>query len=189
MAANDRHAALVDQLTDEIADLTSSDRWRRYLDFQGRFHRYSAGNVLLILAQCPDATRVAGFRAWRSHDRVVRKGERAIWILAPMVRPRSGDDPEGERAVCGFKWVPVFDVSQTDGGELPSVCRPLSGDDGVADFARLVDIARLLGFRVEDHRFEGPTNGDCCHARQQLSHSYSAAAALRIGDLWCGAGT
>jgi hypothetical protein len=183
MAANDRHAALVDQLTDGIADLTSSDRWRRYLDFQGRFHRYSAGNVLLILAQCPDATRVAGFRAWRSHDRTVRKGERAIWILAPMVRPRSNDGSDDGQAVCGFKWVPVFDVSQTDGGELPSVCRPLSGDDGVADFARLVDIARLLGFRVEDHRFEGPTNGDCCHSRRRIRVEVRRSPSQRLKTL------
>ena len=96
MATNDRHAELVDRLTDGIADLTSSDRWRRYLDFQARFHRYSAGNVLLVLAQRPDASRVAGFRAWLALGRAVRRGEHAIWILAPMVRPRPGDDPDDE---------------------------------------------------------------------------------------------
>jgi antirestriction protein ArdC len=183
MATNDRHAELVDKLTDGIADLTSSDQWRRYLDFQARFHRYSAGNVLLVLAQRPDATRVAGFRAWSAHGRAVRKGERAIWILAPMVHSRSCDEADTEPRVRGFKWVPVFDVSQTEGGELPSVCRPLSGDDGGADFGRLVEIAQLIGFRVEDHRFEGATNGDCCHSRRRIRVEADRSPRQRVKTL------
>jgi antirestriction protein ArdC len=183
MATNDRHAELVDRLTDGIADLTSSDRWRRYLDFQARFHRYSAGNVLLVLAQRPDASRVAGFRAWLALGRAVRRGEHAIWILAPMVRPRPGDDPDAEPRAGGFKWVPVFDVSQTEGEELPSVCRPLFGDDGAADFARLVEVARLIGFRVEDHRFEGPTNGDCCHGARRIRVAAGRSPRQRVKTL------
>jgi len=183
MATNDRHAELVDKLTEGIADLTSSNRWRHYLDFQARFRRYSAGNVLLILAQRPDATRVAGFSTWRAHDRAVRKGERAIWILAPMVRAATGDDAETAPRVRGFKWVPVFDVAQTDGAELPSVCRPLSGDDGCADFERLVEVARLIGFQVEDHRFEGPTNGDCCHRWRRIRVEATRSPSQRLKTL------
>jgi len=88
MAINDRHAELVDKLTDGIADLTSSDQWRRYLDFQARFHRYSAGNVLLVLAQRPNATRVAGFRAWLSYGRAVRNGV-SLRRLHRSSQPRS----------------------------------------------------------------------------------------------------
>jgi|HubBroStandDraft_1064217.scaffolds.fasta_scaffold28140_2 hypothetical protein len=183
MPAYDRHAELVDKLTEGIADLTSSAQWRRYLDFQARFRRYSAGNVLLILAQRPDATRVAGFRSWRDHGRAVRKGERAIWILAPMVGTKSDDDPESAPHVRGFKWVPVFDVAQTDGDELPSVCQPLSGDDGADDFERLVDVARLIGFRVEDHRFAGPTNGDCCHRRRRIRVEVTRSPNQRLKTL------
>lgn len=183
MAAKGRHAELVNQLTEGIADLTSSDQWRRYLDFQSRFHRYSAGNVLLILSQRPDATRVAGFRAWQAHDRAVRKGERALWILAPMVRHRCTGDQAGEERIGGFKWVPVFDVSQTEGAELPSVCRPLSGDDDGSAFDRLTEIATLIGFRVEDHRFDGTTNGDCCHRRHRIRIEAVRSARQRVKTL------
>ena len=183
MPANERHAELVDKLTEGIADLTSSVQWRRYLDFQARFRRYSAGNVLLILAQRPDATRVAGFRSWRDHGRTVRKGERALWILAPMVRAGKGDDPETAPRLCGFKWVPVFDVAQTDGDELPSVCRPLSGDHGAGDYERLVGIARLLDFHVEDHRFAGPTNGDCCHRLRRIRVEVARSPSQRLKTL------
>ncbi len=183
MPANDRHAELVDKLTEGIADLTSSDQWRRYLDFQGRFRRYSAGNVLLISAQRPEATRVAGFRSWRDHGRTVRKGEHAIWILAPMIHAATGDDPETTPRVRGFKWVPVFDVAQTDGDELPSVCRPLSGDEGAGDFERLVGIARLIGFQVEDHRFASPTNGDCCHRQRRIRVEVNRSPSQRLKTL------
>ncbi len=104
MTANNR-PELIEKLTEGIANLTSSEEWLRYLDFQSRFHRYSFGNVLLIAAQCHEATQVAGFNAWRKLNRFVRKGEKAIWILAPMVYKQTGaeggDDegryPEGRR--------------------------------------------------------------------------------------------
>jgi len=182
MATTNRHAELLGKLTDGIADLTSSAQWRRYLDFQSRFHRYSPGNVLLILAQRPEATRVAGYRAWQAHERAVSKGERAIWILAPMVH-RTRTTADGEECVRSFKWVPVFDVSQTEGRELPSICQPLSGDDAAADFVRLADIATLIGFRVEDHRFDGPTNGDCCHRRRRIRVEATRSSRQRVKTL------
>ena len=83
---------LLDTLAEGIRSLTGSDRWRSHLELQGRFHRYSFNNVLLIGAQDPDATRVAGFATWKGLGRSVRKGERAIWILAPMVGRPVHDD-------------------------------------------------------------------------------------------------
>jgi hypothetical protein len=95
--------------------------------------------------------------------------------------PSCADDAEPR--VRGFKWVPVFDVSQTDGDELPTVCRPLAGDDGAADFGRLVEIAQLIGFRVEDHRFDGPTNGDCCHRRRRIRVETDRSTRQRVKTL------
>src|SRR3954449_8723947 len=89
-----RRDQVLDQLTAGIAELVSSDAWRSWLTVQSRFHRYSFGNCLLILRQCPDATRVAGFHAWRKLGRAVRRGEKGIWILAPMTRRVDGDDDE-----------------------------------------------------------------------------------------------
>ncbi len=101
-----------------------------YLRMMSRFHRYSWANVLLIFTQRPTATHVAGFHAWLKLRRHVRKGERGIVILAPMVgRKRSDGDltEDSETRIFGFRAAHVFDVSQTDGeplAEFPTV----SGD-------------------------------------------------------------
>jgi hypothetical protein len=160
---------VMDRLAEGIANLTSSEEWRRYLEFQGRFHGYSFNNVLLIAAQCHEATQVAGFRAWQKLNRFVRKGEKAIWIIAPII-DRRGDTTDGaaEHGVRGFRFVPVFDVSQTEGRELPGVCSRLLGDDPCGLFARLLGVAGHLGFVVEDHEFAGNINGDCSHAERRI---------------------
>jgi len=169
VTAYDRHPEVITRLAEGIARLTTSDEWRRYLEFQGRFHSYSFNNVLLIAAQCPEATQVAGYRAWRRLGRFVRSGERAIWILAPLVYRRPGDaEDDAERVVRGFKFVPVFDVSQTEGEELPSVCSRLVGDDPAGHFARLTAVAQRLGFSVEEHAFAGNVNGDCSHDEHRI---------------------
>src|SRR3954451_12463701 len=72
------------RLEQAVSAIHDSDTFRRYLDAQARFHRYSWGNVLLIASQCPDATQVAGFATWKSLGRSVRKGERGIRILVPI---------------------------------------------------------------------------------------------------------
>ena len=98
---------LLDQLQRGIRELTDSRAWARYLAAQSRFHGYSYANVLLIGAQREDATMVAGAGTWRRFGRHIRRGEQAIWILAPM-RTRARAE-EGSDAVRGFIRVPVFD--------------------------------------------------------------------------------
>ncbi len=122
MTAKNNHPELIDQLTEGIANLTSSTEWQRYLDFQSRFHRYSFGNVLLIAAQCHEATRVAGFNAWRKMNRFVRKGEKAIWILAPMVY-KNADAEDGERR-SGHPRLQVRRRSSTSPRPTAKSCRP-----------------------------------------------------------------
>jgi len=155
----------IERLTDGIAQLTSSEAWTAWLRVQARFHRYSFSNALLIALQCPEATRVTGFHTWRRLGRTVQRGESALWILAPVTRRVvSDDDPEqSTRVVTAFKPVPVFDVSQTSGDDLPEICTRLSGDDPLDAYAELVQVARSIGFTVEDHAFEDETNGDCSH--------------------------
>ena len=105
--------------------LVTSEGWTKYLNFAARFRQYSLNNTLLILAQNPDATRVASYKKWLEVGRQVRKGEHALSIFAPMTRTRE-DKKTGEekRFVSGFRLVPVFDVSQTDGDPLPEEIRP-----------------------------------------------------------------
>ena len=82
MARSDKLAETHDRLIGAIESLTSGDEWRRMLDVARQFHSYSFGNLMLIGAQAPNATRVAGFRTWKKLGRSVRKGEHGIAILA-----------------------------------------------------------------------------------------------------------
>jgi hypothetical protein len=119
-----------------------------YLSAMASFHDYSFGNVMLIARQKPSATNVAGVRTWNSLGRFVKRGEKGILILAPMVgyrRPRQDeiatsmdnnnaandrkDERKTERQLIGFRGVYVFDVSQTEGKELPNLTE-VKGDVG-----------------------------------------------------------
>jgi antirestriction protein ArdC len=99
-----------------------------YLNVTARFHRYSWTNCLLIAMQCPTATHVAGFRAWLGLGRHVRKGEKGIAILAPIICKRKGEAQEQDDSsstaeavghLVGFRNAYVFDIAQTDGQDLP----------------------------------------------------------------------
>jgi antirestriction protein ArdC len=101
-----------------------SETLTNYLKTIGRFHRYSFHNVLLIALQKPHASHVAGFRTWNQLGRFVKKGEQGILILAPIVRRRAENPDDDEKAssrIAGFRAAYVFDVSQTDGQELPQI--------------------------------------------------------------------
>ena len=124
----------MERLEEGVRGVFESGRYRRYLAVMSRFHGYSANNCLLIAMQRPDATLVAGYRAWQDKfGRQVRKGERGMKILSPVVvkAKASGDDigearddsaEEGVgRRLAGFRLATVFDVSQTDGRELPTL--------------------------------------------------------------------
>ncbi|HZQ86064.1 MAG TPA: ArdC-like ssDNA-binding domain-containing protein [Acidimicrobiales bacterium] len=159
-----------------IERLTTSGRWQEYLKVQSKFHRYSFNNTLLICLQRPDATRVAGFHAWRKLGRNVRKGEKAIWILAPVtqrveLQVRSEDDEletVARRSPVAFKPTCVFDISQTDGVELPQVCTRLAGEDVTGVYGRLVAVARSLGYTVEEDHLTGEVNGDCNFEKRRI---------------------
>ena len=184
MAASNSRPELLAQLTEGVAKLTTSEEWTRFLDYQSRFHHYSFGNVLLIAAQCHEATQVAGFHTWRKMARFVRKGEKAIFILAPMVY-KNADAQEGDddRVIRGFKWVPVFDVAQTDGEELPSICNRLAGDDPSGLFAQLVAVAQSIGYTVEDGELGGSTNGDCSFELHRIRVEESNSPVQRVKTL------
>ena len=96
MPANaDKVRALHDSLTAQVEALVSGDDWARFLAVAARFHSYSPNNVWLVLAQRPQATRVAGYRTWQRLGRQVNKGAKGIAILAPCVyRRRSVDESE-----------------------------------------------------------------------------------------------
>lgn len=132
----DRAKKLAD---DALADLQAqleagrSEALLKFVECLSRFHHYSWLNCMLIASQRPDASRVAGFRKWLELKRHVRKGEKGIAILAPMTYRRKVEDDDGNEKTAtglrGFKVVHVFDVSQTDGEDLPEFTR-VTGDPG-----------------------------------------------------------
>lgn len=145
-----------------VEDLINSGRWAEYLRFQAKFYNYSCNNTILILMQCPHASRVAGFNTWKQLGRYVKKGEKAIKILAPLTYKKMVEDEKGNReektVVRGFRVVNVFDISQTEGEELPEICTPLAGDseDAAILFAALKEVIEI---DISEEEIPGSAHG------------------------------
>lgn len=117
----------------EALEKGQSDALKFYLGVMARFHQYSFCNQLLILAQRPEASHVAGYQRWQALGRQVQKGEKGIQILAP-IPAKLAEEPEAEHEttphrLCGFRTVYVFDVAQTSGKPLPEAPQA-QGDPG-----------------------------------------------------------
>ena len=127
----DKLEALHYQLIEAVADLASSEGWMRMLGAAARFYAYSPSNILLIGAQRPDATHVAGIRTWNALGRHVNKGEHGIAILAPCVYPTHPVDnaPRTPRADAALApdHVTAQAVPGADAGDSCRI-RPLGGD-------------------------------------------------------------
>jgi antirestriction protein ArdC len=151
-AAEAKRVEVLAKLSDGIDRLTESHEWQRYLDCQSKFHNYSFHNVLLILSQMPEASQVASFKKWQELERHVVKGETSIRIFAPSFRKeeveREGTTEE-VRKLNGFRMVPVFDVSQTEGEPLPEPVKLLDGQDPQDIFGKLTKVAESIGFSVQ----------------------------------------
>ncbi len=141
-----------DQLVSTV-EQGRSDQLKAYLAAMGHFHRYSINNAVLIAFHRPGATHVAGFHAWRKLGRHVKKNERGIAIMAPVIRRQKGrqqeDDKKNEddETVLTFKTAYVWDVTQTDGQPLPEFAR-VSGDPGVCT-ERLRQFAQANGIEIQ----------------------------------------
>jgi antirestriction protein ArdC len=138
-----------------------SDALTGYLKAIGRFHRYSLHNVMLIASQKPNASYVAGFRMWNELGRFVKKGEKGILILAPIVRRKPENEEEnredGSASIAGFRAAYVFDVSQTDGKELPQIGTVHGDPQEYAECLRSFAIAQ--GIVVEYSELIAPARG------------------------------
>src|SRR4051812_18496015 len=92
---DERLEEMHEALVKKTAALVTSEGWLQYLDFASKFRQYSFNNTMLILIQCPNATRVASYKKWTELGRQVRKGEKGLQIFAPMMRKRE-DATTGE---------------------------------------------------------------------------------------------
>ena len=157
---------ITNKLEQGVMDVYTSDNYKNYLSFMGKFYNYSAGNCILIWVQKPDASLVAGYKTWQNKfKRQVRKGEKSIYIIAPCprkymkeVKDKDGNMVEKEVQYIAYKAVPVFDISQTDGDEVPTLVKVLDGEVVEYDelIGKLIDIAPVPVTFEEIH---GSANG------------------------------
>jgi hypothetical protein len=134
---------------------------KEYLAAMARFRRYSWHNVMLIASQKPSATYVTGFHAWHKLGRFVKKGEKGILILAPIIRKKAETEPDQSSTVVGFRAAYVFDISQTDGQPLSEICN-VNGDpreyrERLAKF--VADQGVALGYSEEIAPTRGVSEG------------------------------
>ena len=177
MADNLTEKQKVQELTDKLerglTELFNSDSYKNYLSTMSKFHNYSFNNTLLIAMQKPEASLVAGYKAWQKNfDRHVNKGEKAIRILAPapykIKEERDKIDPvtqellldkdgnpqkeEVEITIPAFRAVSVFDVAQTDGKPIPELAAKelLSDVEGYQDMIRAVEAISPVPIELEE---------------------------------------
>jgi hypothetical protein len=153
-----------------------------YLGAMGRFHRYSFGNILEIARQKPSATRVAGMYAWNQLGRRVKKGEKGIRILAPVIGIRRKKDTEANKDIrtqnqpvlVGFRSAWVWDISSTEGRDLPELSCEVTGDVG-AYRERFMDFVIAQGITLEFQESIAPALGICYGDRIALLPGQSPA--------------
>jgi antirestriction protein ArdC len=151
-APEQRHRQLLEQLHAEAETLRTTAGWQRWLKVASRFRKYSLNNQLLIAMQRPEATRVAGYKAWQELGRHVNKGERGIAILAPLTRRVDDDDGDSQRVLLGFKVVRVFDIAQTSGEPLPTLMLPDIAGSSTQLFDALVSAAHAEELEVRQQQ-------------------------------------
>lgn len=200
---------LHDKLAAAVEALRDSETWAAYLRFCGGFHRYSFSNLLLIWAQCPEASRVAGYRAWQAKGRQVRKGERGIRIYGTgTVKVAADDEDNGEEVENGrrrvFFPVSVFDIAQTEVMEghedVSELAHTLTGDDERGILSRVVAYLTACGVVVEfaplraangytqpsDEKTGGPVRvviADHLSPAQQAKTALHEAAHIALGHI------
>ncbi|MBS1852813.1 MAG: DUF1738 domain-containing protein [Acidobacteria bacterium] len=139
----------------------------QYLAAMAKFHTYSFGNIMLIARQKPSASNVAGVRAWNSLGRFVRRGEKGILILAPMVGRKvktveeitreNGEEKNPQPQLYGFRAVYVFDISQTEGKDLPQLTEVKGDVSGYRE--RLVKFVATQSIELRYSDKIGPAKG------------------------------
>lgn len=182
---NERKKFLTAKLYDLALDLITdprkmddfADRWR------GGFHSYSFQNLMLIWVQKEDATLCAGFHQWKKHKRHVKKGESAIWILAPGIavkkvekENKDGEVEIEEKTIRYFFPVHVFDISQTEGQKL-EIGSPITGDSNIT-LEQLKDIFPEYELKISNGLADGSTNGKHIKVSERKSDAQMVCAYL-----------
>lgn len=177
--AEDKNKELLEKLEKGIVDTMNGEKYKAFLTLQSQFHTYSFNNAMLIYLQRPDATMVAGYESWKKLERQVMRGEKGISILAPspyktekqidkidpktnkpIIDPATGKPEQvtiNEQRLS-FRKVTVFDVKQTDGKELPSICNELQGNS-INSEKLIKAIKEISDYPVIEKNIESGTKG------------------------------
>lgn len=170
LIANKDTRGLSDYMKAGIKTYLNSDQYKEFLTAMSRLPNYSANNLMLLKAQKPNVQAVASFKVWKEKfGRMVNKGEQALRIWAPVIITKKDketgqpilDDKGKPETYTTFKLVPVFDVSQTNGKDLPKAVNQLEGR--YEDYAKLYRATKQLanenGVAVEVSAINSPANG------------------------------
>lgn len=187
MASDEKVKELTQKLLDGVKQTFESGNYKKYLEFVSTFHDYSLRNTILILAQKPNASLVAGFESWKKRSRYVKRGEKGIAIFAPSKVKQKKNVPvydeegsqkfypdgspvkeEKELTFIKFFVTNVFDVSQTDGEPLPQICNELQGtvDDYEKIFAAVKNISP---FKIEFEPIYTGSKGYCDYDHSRIA--------------------
>lgn len=184
---------ILKKLESGVKEVFSSERYHQFLNAMSTFHRYSYNNIMLILNQRPDATRVAGYNTWKKLNRYVKKGEKGIQILAPQKYKAKKEvevpvldennnpvlDSNGNKItekkikdVEQIRFVPVyvFDISQTDGEPLPSILK-VNELNGVVPEKDVImkALQRMSPFIIEFENITSGAKGYCNFSKKKIA--------------------
>jgi hypothetical protein len=183
---------MVADLEVSVAAIVQSGQLQRWLDAMASngLSRWSANNRILAIVQMLhrgrslDGLHLMGFRQWEKHNRKVSKGAKAVWILAPITRKVVDEDQDGTRTerdrVVGFKGVPVFDISDTNGEPLPAhPSRPTPGRSTPGTLDGLRERVARVGYTYEEQEIPG-----CRPAAGEGTLGYTEPAMKRVVVDW-----
>ena len=155
----------LEMLEKGVKEVFTSDKFKEYLNTMSKFHSYSVKNILWLQMQKPDASRVAGMKTWNKLGRKVNKGEKSLRVLAPQKHKKEiemdkldiktgkqyvdkNGNPVREKQTMewvSYKAVPVFDIAQTNGKELPTLINDLEGNVNNYEYMKssLIEVAKI----------------------------------------------
>ena len=187
VSREERMSQIQEKLENGVREIFNSERYKEYISTMAKFPHYSINNCILIVAQCPEASYVCGYKKWQTDfNRVVNRNEHGIMIIAPVTykadveetvydsenHPVIGNDGKEvtetvTKEFQGFRPAYVFDVSQTSGEPLPTLVTMLS--DGVKDFDKIKDILIAISpVPISFEEISGGANGYFSPTEQRI---------------------
>ena len=170
---NEKVNDLTRTVIEGVKNIRSTEEWAKMLSFQKGFWKYSFHNRLLIWLQKPNASKVAGYKTWQKKGYNVLKGEKGLKILAPiLVKKTDKKTGEEERVIVGYKTVPVFDVSQTTCGSVPTAWKQTEAESEKAQaLSEKIKSLPFVSATDEEARESGSYNSSTGNIEVKFSES------------------